>query len=233
MHGSLRRIALVTRMLIHQNSVLVIFLLFWPCILSGILMLADHGRPQAEDAASILQQELFYGLVLVGFGSSVALGTEQRARRSQQVLGRAVSRTEYLLALGCASYLPFLGYTLVWLLNAAAFGGLLHLHTPTLLPVVLAEVAAGFLVCSVGLLSSTLLPQMGAGAACGLILAALFGAGVHGLGSVASVFGMVAGYAGQSLSAQFAGALLQSLAAAVVIAAVGCLVFTKRDLRLH
>ncbi len=227
MNGSLLRISLVVRTLLRQNRVLLLLLL-WPFVLSGILLAADHGVPAAEDIAAILQQELFYGLVLVGLGASVALGTEQRAHRTQQVLGRAVGRAEYLLALGVSAYLPFAAYVLVWLVNAAMFAGLLHLHTPMLLPPVVAEFVAGLLLGAAGLLFSVVLPQMLAAVATGVTLAALFAAGTHGLGSVAGLFGVIAGASGP---VPWAAAGEGVLAAGVVLAA-GCLVFARADLKL-
>ena len=230
MNGSLLRISLVARTLLRQNRVLLLLLLLWPFVLSGILLAADHGAPATEDIAAILEQELFYGLVLVGLGASVALGTEQRAHRTQQVLGRAVGRAEYLLALGVSACLPFAGYVLVWLINAAMFAGLLHLHTPMLLPPVVAEIAAGLLLCAVGLLCSVVLPQMLAAVATGVVLAGLLAAGSEGLGSVARLFAVIAGNYG-SRPAPWAAAG-EGVLTAGIVAAIACLVFVRRDLKL-
>ncbi len=232
MNGSLLRISLIAGTLLRQNRVLILLLL-WPFVLSGILLAADHGAPATEDIAAVLEQELFYGLVLVGLGASVALGTEQRAHRTQQVLGRAVGRAEYLLALGVGAYLPFAGYVLVWLVNAAAFAGLLHLHTPTLLPPVVAEFAAGLLLCGVGLFCSVVLPQMPAAAATGAALAALLGAGAHAGGRAAQLFGLFAAILGErgGRAVPWAGAGEAIIVSAVAIVAAA-LVFARRDLKL-
>ena len=224
MNGSLLRMSLATRALLRQNRVLLLLLLLWPFVLSAILLAAEHGAPATEDIAAILEQELFYGLVLVGLGASVALGTEQRARRAQQLLGRAVGRAEYLLALGVSAYLPFTAYVLVWLVNAAAFAGLLHLRTPMLLPPVVAELAAGLLLCAVGLFCSVVLPQMLAAVATGLVLAALLAVGTQGRGSVAHLFAVTVGAQGTVLVPwRDAG---EAVLAAGLIVVLACLVFT-------
>ncbi len=227
MNGSFLRIAMVTRKLVRQNFVLLVLLLLWPCILSAILLVASHGGPAVEDVAAILQQELFYGLVLVGLGAGVALGGEQRARRTQGVLGRAVGRGEYLLALAAYAYLPFAGYVLVWLVNAGAFAGLLHLRTPMLASAVVAELAGGLLLCAVGMLFSVLLPPMFAAAATGVVLAGLLGAGTKGWGGLSRVFGAALG---SSSPIPWAGAA-QALGGGVLAMGLAILLFTRKDLK--
>ncbi len=230
MMGSLARIALVTRTLMRQNRVLLGLLLLWPCVISGILLIASRGAPAVDDAAAALEQELFYGLVLAGLGTSMALGTEQRARRTQQILGRAVSRTEYLLALGASTYLPFIAYVLVWAGNAGFFAGALHLHTPLLLASLVAELSAGLLLCAVGLLCSVLFPQLLAAALTGVALAALTGAGIRGFDGVPRLFAVAVGQAAPAAS--MAGAAAWSILAAVASTAVGALVWSRKDVRL-
>ncbi len=227
MIGSFERIRLVTGKLLRQNRFLIALLLLWPCVLSGILLAVDHGHPAIEDVASILHQELLYGLVLVSLAASVALGTELRARRIAQVLGRAVGRWEYLAALGASAFLPFLGYVLVWLLNAGLFAGLLHQHAPTLIPSVVAELAAGLLLCAVGLLSSVLFPQIAAAIVTGLALAALLEAGRQDWGRMGALFNAVSGSA---MPALWAG-VGETVLAGLVIAGLAALVFTRKDLR--
>ncbi len=226
---SLRRIGLVARALLRQNRILIGFLLLWPCLLSAVLFAADRGRPASEDVAAMLQQELFYGLVLVGLGASVALGTEQRARRVQQVLGRAVGRTEYLLALGVSAFLPFAGYMVVWVLTASAFAGLLHLRAPMLLAAVLAEAVSGVLLCAAGLLFSVLLPQTLAAIATGAVLTGLLTAARFGWGGPARLFNAAIGGV-PVLGALWAG-VGEALLAALLLAAVAALVFTRKDLK--
>lgn len=231
MNGSLARISIVARTLLRQNRLLISLLLTWPFLLSGILVAADHGSPIAEDVSAILEQELFYGLVLVGLASSVALGIEQRAHRTHQVLGRAVGRGEYLLALGLSAYGPFAGYVLVWLLNAGMFAHLLHLGTPLLLSAVAAELLTGLILGAVGLLFSVLLPQLPATIATGVVLAALVGAGSLGVGGIARLLAVVTGQAGGEAFSPVIALESLGVAAAELVAAV--LVFRRRDLALR
>ncbi len=230
MSARLLRIVLITRTLIRQNRLLFGLMLLWPFAMSAIVYAVSRGTPASEDAAAVLEQELFYGLVLVGLAASVGLGTEQRARRSQQVLSRAVSRAEYLLALAASAYVPFTGYVLVWLLNALFFARLLHLGLPLLLPAVLAEFAAGLLICAVGMLCSVLMPQLLAAVITGVVLAVLLGASVHVPGAVFSLFALIFG---MQTSAQLplAGAA-QVIIVAVAVLALSCFLFSQRDLKL-
>lgn len=228
MSGSFERIALITKQLLGQNRVLLVLLLLWPCLLSAIVWFASHGSPATDDVASILQQELFYGLVLVGLGASVALGTEQRARRIQQVLGRAIGRWEYLLALGAAAYLPFAGYVLVWLVNAGAFAAILHLHVPLLLATTGAELLAGLLLCAAGLLASVLLPQLLAAGVTGLLLAGCSAAGANGWGGIAGLFGLVLG---RSSRLALPGAA-ESLGLSAFLLLLAVAAFARRDIKL-
>ncbi len=231
MTGSLRRIALVTAALIRRSRILLVLLLLWPCVLSGILLAASHGAPASEDVASILEQELFYGLVLAGLGASSAFGVEQRARRTQQILGRAVSRTEYLLALGASAYVPFAGYTLVWLGNALLFAGLLHLRTPMLLPAFVAELTAGLLLCAAGLFCSVLLPQLAAASATGTLLAGLLAAGTRGLGAIPKLFALTVGF--QTAVHVPWAAIAETLLTTCAALAAGSILFARRDVRAN
>ena len=228
--SSAARIALVTRTLMRQNRVLLGCLLLWPCIVTAILLAASRGAPALDDATAALEQELFYGLVLAGLGAGTALGTEQRARRTPQVLGRAVSRTEYLLSLGASTYLPFLAYVLVWLGNAGFFAGVLHLHTPLLLASLTAELTAGLLLCAVGLLCSVLFPQLLAAAVTGVVLAALVGTGMRGGGGMSRLF---AAAIGQAPAGSIWGAAAASVPVAAAVTALGALVWARRDVRLY
>jgi len=232
MSGSVLRISLVTGKLMRGNRILLVLLLMWPCVLTGIVLASAQGHPAAEDVASILQQELFYGLAMVGLGTSLALGTEQRAHRTQQVLSRAVSRGEYLLALGLSTYLPFAGYALVWLLNAGVLSGLLHQHAPALFTVLLAELAGGLLLCGFGLLWSVLLPQMLAAGGTSVVLGLLLVAGTHGLRSVATLFGVTTGSLPGKLSLMVWGDAGQAVAGFMVLTVVAVSLFVRRDLRI-
>ncbi len=230
MSGSFLRISLVAGKLMRGNRILLILMLVWPCVLTGIVVASAQGHPAAEDVASILQQELFYGLALVGLGASLALGTEQRAHRTQQVLSRAVGRGEYLLALGLSAYLPFAGYVLVWLLNAGVLSALLHQHVSALFTVLPAELAGGLLLCGFGLLWSVLLPQMFAAGGTSVVLGLLLVAGAHGFHGVAMLFGMITGSLQTRLSLMVWGDAAQAVAGFVILAVMAVLLFTRKDL---
>lgn len=231
MMGRLRRIRIVTGVLIGQNRILLALLMLWPFLLSAVLLFASGGHPAPEDIASILQQELFYGLVLVGLGASTGLGTEIRARRVQQVLSRAVGRAEYMLALGLAAYLPFAGYLLAWLVSATALSMRGHEAPSLLLPQMLLEGATGLLLCGVGLAASVVLPQMVAAMATGVVVAGLLlaeqrlrlGGAAYTVGHTARV---VAG--GWDVAAVITAI---SVAGGIVSAAVACMLFRKKNLQ--
>ena len=223
MRHSAKRILLTTSALMRGNRVLIALLLLWPCLLSAILIAASHNSLSVEDVQAILQQELFYGLALVGLGGSTALGAELRAHRVQGVLGRAVGRAEYLLALGASAFVPFAGYVLVLLGNAVCFVAVFHATLPPLAPALACEFAAGVLVCAVGLLFSVLLPQVAAAVATGVVLGLLFAAGTRGGGSLLGAFAAIEGRSCDgslwiALGAPLAAALLAFGGAAAALA---------------
>jgi hypothetical protein len=226
--ASLARIGVVTGALLRQNRILLVSVVLWPFALSLILLVATGGQPGVADTLSILHQELFYGLVLVGLGASTALGTEQRAHRVQQVLGRGVSRSEYLFALGLSAYLPFVGYILAWLLNALFFSWQMHAWPTEAGALLLAELVAGLLLSSAGLLFSALVAQMLAAAANGVFLALLLFAGGH-MERALGVFGA------ESQGSVAPGSLWPSVGFTVLLAVVMALaagfVFERRDLQ--
>ncbi len=227
--STLRRIALVTRTLMRGRSILLAFLMLWPSVLSGILLVAEHGRPAREDVAAILQQELLYGLVLVGLGASVALGTELRAHRVVGVLGRAVGRGEYLAALALSALLPFLGYVAVLALNGAVFASLLGAALPAFGLRIAAELQAGVVTCAAGVMFSVWLPQVAAGVATGLVLAGLAAAGQQGAGGLAALFAAVTGGA---FRGSLTVAALWMLAATASLLLLAVVLFRRKDVRV-
>jgi hypothetical protein len=228
MKASLRRIRIATATLLRQNRVLILLLLLWPCTLSAILLVSSLGRPSADDAAAILQQALLYGLALVSLGASTALGTEQKARRTEQMLGRALGRGEYLLALGASAYLPFLGYLAIWLLNALVLNVLAGPGVPSIQGPCAAAIVAGFLLCGVGLFFSTWLPQFGALAANGLLLGLTLAAGMRGWGGIWALFGAVAGEPG-SRSVSWSG-VVGGVSAGIFLVWAASAIVRRRDL---
>jgi hypothetical protein len=176
-----------------------------------------------------LQQEMFYGLVLVGLGASVALGRELRAHRVAGVLGRAIGRGEYLAALALSALLPFLGYVAVLGVNGAAFDVLLGAGLPGFGQRIVAELLAGVLTCSLGLMFSVWLPQIGAGVATGLVLAGLTAGGKQGMGGLGALFATVSGAAFQG-SLAVAGVLTAAATALLLVIAV--MLFRRKDIRV-
>ena len=228
MKASLRRIGIATATLLRQNRVLIALLLLWPFALSAILLVSSHGKPSADDAAAILQQELLYGLALVGLGASTALGTEQKARRTEQMLGRALGRAEYLLALGGSAYLPFLGYLGVWLVNVLVLHDLVGPGLPPVEGPCAAAIVAGYLLVSVGLFFSTWLPQFAALAASGVSLGLALAAGMRGWRGIWTLFGAVAGEPG-SRGLRWSG-IAEGVVAGVFLMWAASAIFRRRDL---
>ncbi len=230
MSGSFERVRLVTGQLLRQNRILLTLLLLWPCVFSGILLAVDRENVAVEDITAVLQQELFYGLVLVGLGASAALGTEQRARRVGEVLGRAVGRAEYLLALGASVFLPFVGYLLVWMANAGVFATLLHLKAPMLFTTALAELACGLLLCAAGVLFSVLLGQTLAAIANGIVFASLTAAGTHGIGGATRLFTVATGGLTAPMQVMWVG-VGEALLVTGALAGMAALLFARKDMK--
>ncbi len=230
MAGVVHRVWLVTATLVRQNRLLIILLLLWPFVLSAIVVATQQGTPAIEDVAAILEQELFYGLVLGGLSASVTLGTEQRAHRAQQVLGRAVSRTEYLVAIALSAFLPFAGYVLVWLINAKGFSTWLHQHPHNLFALTTAELVAGVLLITIGVFLSVLVPQLLAAGGTGVALAAMLAGGSSGKGGVSRLFTTILGsHASAGWPWPAEGEALLCAGFALALAAV---IFDRRDLHL-
>lgn len=229
--ASLKRVWWVTQILMRGNRLLLALLVLWPCALSLILFAVEGGHPAVQDLRAAETQEWFYGVVLVGFASSLALGTEVRAHRVQAVMSRAVGRTEYLAALGGSAFLPFLGYVLMLLLTVSAAAAVLDVQAPALLATAAAELVAGVLAGSLGLLLSVCLPQIAAAIGSGIAVGGLFGLRRAGLfDSIADAFGVVAGQHGWQ-----ARSGLHACLSMVVAAALFCLAawrFQRRDLLL-
>jgi len=89
----------------------------------GAFQWSPHHATSPQDVAEIVQQEMFYGVVVVTFLASSAIHNEKRSRRIVGVLSKGVSRRQYLLALLLGSacfavaYFGSVGAVLVWLLG--------------------------------------------------------------------------------------------------------------------
>ncbi len=155
---------LIAWRLIRQNWWLWLLLLLWPW--GMVLLLLVGGRPAPEDAAALLQQECWYGLAMAALTAGSALGNEERSRRIELVLSRAVSRREYLLALWLMAVMPLAVYA-----GSCALSGLvLGVGAGAALQVVLAMLGLGAWAASLSVLGSVYLPGV---LASGLGLAAV------------------------------------------------------------
>ena len=90
----MRSVLLLAIAFVRHNLWLLIMLSLWPWLFSGVL--SFEGENQISDYASTLQQESFYGILIIGFMATAALNNEQKSRRVIAVLSKAVSRGEYL-----------------------------------------------------------------------------------------------------------------------------------------
>jgi hypothetical protein len=227
-----RRLRVIVAGLLWQNRWLLLLVMLWPYAMSALLLWPHGSTLQMDDALTILHQEAFYGVAIVAVGSSSQLGKEERSRRIFQVLGRAVSRSEYLLALGLAGWLPLAAFVVSYALNAALLAHGLAASAPALPWFALEQLVAGVFVTGAGLLFAVLLPTALATVATFAVVAITTAAGKYGaLGP------------GRTLAAlgtlRFAGApgaawldLLEAFGLGVFLFAAACACFMRRDLRL-
>lgn len=90
------KIALLAYAYVRQNRWFLLVLALYPWIFVVLLLFAGR-RSSLEEFGVMLVQEAFYGAMIAGFSSTAALRNEQRSRRMQGVLAKAVSRAEYLM----------------------------------------------------------------------------------------------------------------------------------------
>jgi hypothetical protein len=218
----------IARRLLAQNRWLYFFLILWPLVLAAIFLLPGSS-PSADDIAAILHQECIYGLALVVFSGSVQLGNEERSRRIVSVLSRAVSRRQYLLALGLAAWIPLVFYAISILVS----GILLDRYTNHLERTIFDLLVSGAWTATASLFFASWLPSM---LASGATLALI--SGTVGLNRVWPNFGL-----GGMLSALIGmgerpeglariTACLTSFVTGIVFFAGASLIFEHRDLRL-
>lgn len=114
-------ILLLAKNFIRQNRWLLLAFVLWPLLLGSIVR--SPGEPTSSDISEILQQEMFYGLVVVAFLASSAIYNEKRSRRIVAVLSKAVSRAQYLLGFLVGAicfagvYFVAVGASVVWLMK--------------------------------------------------------------------------------------------------------------------
>ena len=154
----MKSVLLLALAFVRHNIWLLIMLLLWPWLFSGVLSFA--GENQVSDYAANLQQEAFYGIVIIGFMATAALNNEQKSRRIIAVLSKAVSRGQYL-----GSFL--VGVSLVGLCFALSIGlatwtATLRIQAPVIhLPAfLLAVLISALWIASLSLMFSTFLPPL-------------------------------------------------------------------------
>lgn len=153
----MKKIATVAWAILLQNHWQLILLAAWPWVFTLMLQNAG-GPPSAGDVQSVLRQECLYGLALIAILASNAYGTELRSRRAISVLGRAVSRKQYLAALWLSGVVPGLVY-LASMLGSGLFAiSRTSLGLATFLYMLLAVLVLMVWLGALGVLSSTVLP---------------------------------------------------------------------------
>jgi hypothetical protein len=229
---TLRKLWAVTKRLLWQNRWLLLLVMLWPCAMTVILLWPRGPRLQMDDFMSILHQEAFYGLALVGVAASTQLGREERSRRVLQVLSRSVSRGEYLAALALAAWLPLVGFVVSLVVNSLILAHELAASTPALPWYAVEQLADGALVAGAGLLMAVVLPPALATLATFGLIGLITAGGAYGVGGPGRVFAalgnvQLAGRAGSSLLD-----VLMTVVMGLALMIAAWLCFRYRDLRL-
>lgn len=154
----MKGVLLLAMAFVRHNLWLLIMLLIWPWLFSGVLSVA--GENQASDYAANLQQEAFYGIVIIGFMAAAALNNEQKSRRVIAVLSKAVSRRKYLASFLAGVFIVGVSFTLS--VAAATWFATLHIHASLVhVPAFLIAVLISVLwIASLSLMFSTFLPPL-------------------------------------------------------------------------
>src|SRR5215469_6090402 len=149
---------LIARRLLWQNRWLFLMLMLWPYLMAAILCWG--GQPDPDDVLWMLHQECFAGLALVSVTGSTLLGNEQRSRRIIMVLGRAVSRPQYLFSLLMTAWLPLALYVIGFVVSGIFMAGLLNRPYQGILVMAEALILLGVWAGAVSIFWSILLPQI-------------------------------------------------------------------------
>jgi ABC-type transport system involved in multi-copper enzyme maturation permease subunit len=154
----MRSVLLLAIAFVRHNVWLLIMLMLWPWLFSGVLSFGSEN--QISDYAANLQQEAFYGIVIIGFMATAALNNEQKSRRIIAVLSKAVSRGKYLASFLLGVFLVGLGFALsvgvaTWIATLRIQAPLAHL--PAFL---LAVLISALWIASLSLMFSTFLPPL-------------------------------------------------------------------------
>ena len=223
---------LIAKRLLWQNRWLFLLLALWPYIMAAIL--TGGGQSDPDDVLWMLHQECFAGLALVAFTGSTLLGNEQRSRRIIMVLGRAVSRPQYLLSLLITAWLPLLLYASGFVVSGIFMAQSLRSPHGGIWIMLLAQLVLGIWAGAVSVFWSILLPQLIASIASVALLglaAYLGGLGIIGPGRLILTL-FETSFSIGTMSSSLSIDLLLTLIAGVVWFAAAAWIFNRRDLNL-
>lgn len=219
-------ILLIATAFVWQNRWLLMAFVCWPVLL-GAFTWSPHRVANPADVTEVVQQELFYGLAVIAFLASSAIHNERRSRRIVTILSKAVSRSQYLLALLLGALVFAAAY---FLMMAAVF--LLIMRSSTLLAgsagVLFSGFVASFWISSLALAVSTFLHPLVAGSLAGAAGFAPLALKQHALllFPLTTLLGNVDPFSSEiSLPA-----ISVSCAEAIIFLLVGAEIFARRDL---
>jgi hypothetical protein len=161
-------VVLLATSFIRQNRWLLLAFVLWPFLLGGFVW-SPHHQAAASEVIEIIQQEVFYGVIVATFLISSAIYNEKRSRRIIGVLSKAVSRAQYLLGLvlgcGCFASVYFIAVcaSMLWL------AGVSDSNVSISLALLLHGLIASLWMASLALLFSTFLYPFIAAAFAGAI----------------------------------------------------------------
>ena len=223
---------LIARRLLWQNRWLFLLLALWPYVMAAILTVG--GQPDPDDVLWMLHQECFAGLALVAVTGSTLLGNEQRSRRIIMVLGRAVSRPQYLLALLMTAWLPLILYASGFVVSGIFMAASLHTSYQGILVMVLAQLVLGIWAGAMSIFWSILLPQLIASivsVACVGLAAYVGGLGLIGPGGLLITL-FETTISGRNTPQTIILDTVLTLGAGIVWFAAASWLFSRRDLNL-
>lgn len=223
---------LIARRLLWQNRWLFLMLMLWPYLMGAILCWG--GQPDPDDVLWMLHQECFAGLALVAVTGSTLLGNEQRSRRIIMVLGRAVSRPQYLFSLLITAWLPLVLYVSGFLLSGIFMAVLLHRPWLGIVEMAGAQLVLGGWAAAISIFWSIFLPQ---------IVASIISIACVGLAAYAGQLGMIGpgrllvglfetSISGKNTPPAIAFHAVLTLVAGGVWFAAASWIFSRRDLNL-
>ncbi len=157
----MRRVALLTRLILLRNKWLILLLMVWPVMIALVIHFLGAGMNR-DDIAALLHQESLYGVAMVAFAGSALLGAEERSGRIQPVLARTVTRLQYLAALLLAAWLPLVLYVAGFVLAGFFFqvdaqGNALHLWRE-IRSMAMSQLYLGVVVAAASIFFSVILP---------------------------------------------------------------------------